>query len=111
MSILSASLTVSGPLGVVVVGSSIISPFASRPNPANNLPTSAALSVLYFKHIPESGWYVFRVRVAEGSRLGCVGAAVETAGVVAASFSLAFASAFALGFLGNEYLVVIRVEG
>lgn len=43
--------------------------------------------------------------------MGCVGAApAVSAGVVEAVTSF-FSLALALGFLGNEYLVVMRVEG
>jgi len=59
--------------------------------------------------MPESGWKVFKVRTAEGSRFG---GAVDSAVVVAAeAVSFGFDLAFVLGFLGREYLVVIRVEG
>lgn len=110
-SILSASFTL---VRGAVVGKSIISPLANLPSPASNLPTSAALSVRYFKQMPDSGWKVFNVNVAEGSRLGgcccwvddgCAGSLAE----VAKGFDFDVDPAF--DFLGSEYLVVILVDG
>ena len=49
-------------------------PLPNCPSPATSRPTSAALSVSYFKHTPETGSYVFRVRLARGwgdGALGC----------------------------------------
>ena len=96
------------------VGRSINSPFANLPNPASSLPTSAALSVRYFKQIPDSGWKVFNVNVAEGSRLGgcCCEVAVGCANSLAdVSKGFDFDVDWDLDFLGSEYLVVILVDG
>lgn len=86
----------------------MISPLANLPNPANNLPTSAALSVRYFKHIPDSGSNVFSVSWAEGSRFGWAAAESVFDGAVS---SFGFERAFVFGFLGREYFVVMRAEG
>lgn len=110
-SILSPSGTAAVGAAVVVVGISITSPFANLPSAVNSLPTSAALSVRYFKHIPDSGWYVFKVSTAERSRLEVCGPAAVESFVGGAAVSLGFDFDFVLGLRGREYLVVIRDDG
>lgn len=72
--------------------------------------------------MPEPGWKVLRVRVAEGSRFSRAGADVcvvcaEGSEVVVAAVSsaeagaLGFRLALGLGLRGNEYLVVMRESG
>lgn len=77
----------------------------ARPNPAINRPTSAALSVLNFNVTPDSGSYVFSVRVARGT----LGAAA--ASLLSSSFRFLFRAFWYFGEsrFGMLYFVVIRV--
>lgn len=92
-SVVSTSIlsSAAGPVvGGAVDGSSIVSPAANLPKPSINLPTSACLSVLYFKHIPDPGSYVLNVNVA-GLGFGCLESPAAELSVIATS---PFVSAF-----------------
>ena len=76
-------------------------PPANNPSAVISRPTSAALFVRYFKHIPASGLYVFKTSVAIGAA-GVEADCVE--GVVSGLDLLVEGDDF-----GNVYFVVIRV--
>ena len=83
---------------------------AHLPNAATNLPTSAALSVLYLRHTPEAGSYVLSTRWARDCKGCCCCAGGGLVANVESSGSAAFN--FLRGGGGEmRYLVVILVYG